>query len=68
MPQSTNQSRVRYGPGCRSDDVRLRLASFFLECPGDDRKVAVADPKIDDLLPLVSQTGKCPEAVIGGRL
>jgi hypothetical protein len=40
----------------------------LLECPGYDGEIAVAEPVIDDLFPLVSQRGKRPEAVVAGRL
>ena len=77
---SPERSRARSDAKCRGmpparadgkiplDEIRLKLTSFFLERLDDDREVAVAEPKIDDLLPLVGQAGECTETVIGRLL
>ena len=39
-----------------------------LECAGDNREIAVAEPLIDDLLPFVGQRVKGAEAVVTGGI
>ena len=54
-------------PVLRRLRVRQRLPVSLFECPGNDSKIAVAEPVIDDLFPLIGQRDERPEAVIAGR-
>jgi hypothetical protein len=69
-PQAQDGCRRPPGVHGPRSQVRsgLRPSPFFLEGPGDDREVTLAEPALDDFLPFVGQAGKRPEAVVDSCL